>query len=358
MHPQRLTKVLETMEERNTPQLLLSDPAAIYYLTGKWIHPGERMLALFLTLSGKHRLFVNELFPVPEDLGVETVWFNDTQDAVRLLTRYVDKTQGIGIDKNWPAHFLLRLMDEDAAAGYVNGSVILDRIRMCKDAAEIERMREASRLNDLAMAKVVGLLSGDRTEREIARMMPDIYEQVGAEGCSFNPIIAFGANGSDPHHSPDASRLQEGDGVIIDIGCVKNSYCADMTRTVFKGRVDGKSREIYSIVREANERAIAAVKPGMRFCDIDAAARNYIQEAGYGQYFTHRTGHSIGLEVHDFGDVSAVNHELLEPGMIFSVEPGIYLPGGAGVRIEDLVLVTEQGGESLNTFTKDWVVVD
>ncbi|HWR38552.1 MAG TPA: Xaa-Pro peptidase family protein [Patescibacteria group bacterium] len=357
MHQLRLNRVLTMMENTNTPQLLVADPAAIYYLTGKWIHPGERMLALFLTLSGQHRLFINELFPVPEDLGVEKVWFDDTQDAVRVLTRYVDKTQGIGVDKNWPSRFLLRLMDEEAAAGYVNGSGIIDRIRMCKDEEEIRRMREASRLNDLAMAKVIELLPNGYNEKEMERKLLAIYDEVGADGCSFDPIIAYGVNGTDPHHAPDSTRLREGDGVIIDIGCVKDSYCADMTRTVFYQKAPDKVRELYAIVREANERAIAAVKPGIRFCDVDAAARRHIEAAGYGKYFTHRTGHSIGLDVHDYGDVSAVNTDTLAPGMIFSIEPGIYLPGDTGVRIEDLVLVTEAGGESLNAFTKDLLVI-
>ena len=130
-----------------------------------------------------------------------------------------------------------------------------------------------------------------------------------------------------------------------------------MTRTVFYKSVPEKGKEIFDIVLEANKRAIEKVKPGVRFCDIDAAARDYITEKGYGEYFTHRTGHSIGLECHDMGDVSAVNTEELKPGMIFSVEPGIYLPGEFGVRIEDLILVTEDGYENLNKYNKELVVV-
>ena len=130
-----------------------------------------------------------------------------------------------------------------------------------------------------------------------------------------------------------------------------------MTRTVFYKSASDKAKEVYNIVREANEKAISIVKPGVRFCDIDAAARNYIEEKGYGKYFTHRTGHSIGIEVHDFGDVSSVNTDKVAPGMIFSIEPGIYLPGEFGVRIEDLVLVTEDGCEVLNKFSKDLTII-
>jgi len=131
-----------------------------------------------------------------------------------------------------------------------------------------------------------------------------------------------------------------------------------MTRTVFYKSVSDKAREIYEIVKEANLRAISSVKPGVRFCDIDAAAREYIEEKGYGKYFTHRTGHSIGIEVHDFGDVSSINEDTVAPGMVFSIEPGIYLEGQVGVRIEDLVLVTEQGCEVLNKFSKDLIIIE
>ena len=136
-------------------------------------------------------------------------------------------------------------------------------------------------------------------------------------------------------------------------------YASDMTRTVFIGEVSERQKEIYAIVKEANERGIRAAKPGNRMCDVDAACRDYIEEKGYGKYFTHRTGHSIGLECHEFGDVSSANKAVIRPGQCFSVEPGIYLPDeGIGVRIEDLVLITEDGCEVLNSFTKDLIVVE
>ena len=146
-------------------------------------------------------------------------------------------------------------------------------------------------------------------------------------------------------HVTDDTKGKYGDCVILDIGGFYKNYASDMTRTVFYKEIPEKGREIFEIVLEANKRAEAIVKPGVRFCDIDAAARDYITEKGYGQYFTHRTGHSIGLEVHDKGDVSSINTDTVQPGMIFSIEPGIYLPGEFGVRIEDLVLVTEDGCE-------------
>jgi len=188
-------------------------------------------------------------------------------------------------------------------------------------------------------------------------ILAEIYENKGADGFSFSPIVAYGANAADPHHDSDSSKVQRGKNVIFDIGGVRKHYCSDMTRTVFYKEVSDEHKAVYNLVREANLTAIDKVKPGVRFCDIDKAARDVIENAGYGKYFTHRTGHSIGIEVHDFGEVSSVNTEEVAPGMIFSIEPGIYLSGDIGVRIEDLVLVTETGVEVLNKFTKDLIIV-
>lgn len=229
---------------------------------------------------------------------------------------------------------------------------------MIKDEKEQALMRESSRLNDLAMERLIPWVVKGLTEKELNAKIREIYQELGCDGVSFDPITAYAKGAADPHHVTDDSRGRRGDCVILDIGAFKDDYASDMTRTVFIGEVSDRAREIYDIVAEANRRGIEAAKPGNRMCDVDLAARNYIEEKGYGQYFTHRTGHSIGLEDHEFGDVSSVNETVIRPGQCFSVEPGIYLPDeGIGVRIEDLVLVTEDGCEVLNHFTKDLIVV-
>ena len=353
----RLNKVLLKMKESNIPQMLITDPNSIFYLTGKMIHPGERLLALYLNINGNHKFFINELFPVHEDLGVEKVWFDDTKDGVLIISEYIEKGQTVGVDKNWPARFLLHLMELNTESKYVNASFIIDTLRMCKDEEEIKLMKNASYINDMAMDKLQKLLTQDFTEKEMASKLSAIYEELGADGFSFNPIVAYGKNGADPHASCGSDKVKEGDCVILDIGCIKDNYCSDMTRTVFYKSAPEKAKEIFNIVLEANKRAISIVKPGVRFCDIDNAAREYITEKGYGKYFTHRTGHSIGIEPHDMGDVSSINTDTLKPGMIFSVEPGIYLPGEFGVRVEDLVLVTEDGHEILNKHNKELNII-
>ncbi|KXG76979.1 putative peptidase [Fervidicola ferrireducens] len=357
MNEERLKKILKEMERQNVPQLVISEPASIFYLTGKWIHPGERMLALYIDAGGECKLFLNELFPVSEDLGLEKIFFNDVEDPVELLSKHVKEGETLGVDKNWPARFLLRLMEFKKGCKFVVSDIV-DRVRMRKDPSEINLMRESSKINSEAVKKILELIPGGHTEKKMGRMLLKIYEDLGADGFSFEPIIAYGANAADPHHVPGNSTVKEGDSIIIDIGCVKYSYCSDITRTVFYKKVSEEAKKIYNIVLEANMRAIEAVRPGVRFCDIDAAARNCIESAGYGRYFTHRTGHSIGIEVHEPGDVSAANMERIEAGMIFSIEPGIYIPGKLGVRIEDLVVVTDEGCEVLTMCDKNLTVIE
>lgn len=358
MNQERLNKALQAMEQAKLSQLLISDKATLFYLTGKWFSPGERMLVLYLSAEQPPKLFINELFPLSDDLGLEIIWFNDIQDPVEMLARYINGERTIGIDKNWPARFLLRLMELHGGSSFINSSFIFDQLRMCKDKEEISLMRTASKANDLAMERMIQLVSNGYSEQEMAKQLLPIYEELGAQGYSFDPIIAYGAHAADPHHETGGSLVKEGDCVLFDIGCKKDSYCSDMTRTVFYKYASPLALQVYQTVLEANQRAIKAVRPGARFCDIDTVARDHIVAAGYGKYFTHRTGHSIGLETHDFGDVSSNNTGVLLPGMIFSIEPGIYLPGEVGVRIEDLVLVTEDGCEVLNSYNKEIKVIE
>lgn len=358
MNKGRVNRILKAMEENQIPQMIVSDPVAIFYLTGKWIHPGERMLALYLNINKNHKLVINKLFPQEKDLGVELVWYDDIEDAVEILSRYVDKDKVMGVDKNWPARFLLRLQELGGGSSFVNSSFIVDGVRMIKDEEEKELMRISSRINDQVMEKVIPLVAKGMTEKELNKKVRELYAEAGCEDVSFDPITAYAKSAADPHHVTDDTKGKRGDCVILDIGGFKDNYASDMTRTVFIGEVSDRAKEIYDIVVEANRRGIEAAKPGNRMCDVDLAARKYIEEKGYGKYFTHRTGHSIGLEDHEFGDVSSVNTDIIKPGQCFSVEPGIYLPDeDLGVRIEDLVLITEDGCEVLNSFTKDLIIV-
>jgi len=347
------------MVENQMEQLIISDPTAIFYLTGIWIHPGERMLVLYLNLSGEKVLLLNALFPIQlhstPDLQIS--FYSDTDDCVASLAGLMKDEGEVGVDKTWPARFLLPLMEKLPHATFINGSMAVDGLRLIKDREEQTLMRAASSLNDQAMRVLMAAIEDSATEQALCLTLKETYRAIGAEGVSFTPIIAFGANAALPHHDSGDTLIQPGDAIICDIGCVKSDYCSDMTRTFFYKTASEKARAVYDLVRRANLAAIAAVRPGARFCDVDAAARQVIEAGGYGPCFTHRTGHAIGIEVHEFGDASSTNTAFLEPGMIFSIEPGIYLQNEFGVRIEDLVLVTENGCEVLNHFTKELTII-
>ena len=354
----RISNVIEEMQRQGLKQMVVQAPPSLFYLTGKWFSPGERMIALLIKSNGEHKLIINKLFPINEDLGVDLAWYTDTEDPIKLLSSFVDKNEVLGIDKTMPAQFLIGLMDINSASGYVNSSKIIDDLRRVKDEEEIELMKEASRLNDKTMVELLERLEEGKTERYYADLLKELYAKNGMNKFSFSPIVAFCPNGADPHHGTDDTVLKKGDSIVIDMGGVYKDYCSDMTRTVFfKEEPSKEHAKVYNIVKEANERAIAMIKPGVRFSDIDNAARSYIEKEGYGEYFTHRTGHCIGIECHDAGDVSAINHNEVKEGMIFSIEPGIYLKDDIGVRIEDLVLVTKNGCEKLNQVTKELTVI-
>ncbi len=354
----RLERVIANMKKSDLNCLLVSDPYSIVYLTGRMIHPGERMLVLLIEASGKMTLFCNRLFAQQKSDLFDLVEYDDTEDCVQILSNRIPKYGAdakIGIDKNWRALFLLRLMQARGELVPVLGSFAVDEERMYKDADEIEKMRRSSRLNDEAVRRLIETIrEGDR-ECDLAQRYTEIALSLGAQGVSFEPLICFGAGGAEPHHATDSTRLYKGDMIILDVGLALDGYMSDMTRTVVLGRASDEQKEVYELVRAANEAAKRAVHPGVPLCEIDAAARNVISDAGYGEYFIHRTGHGIGLEVHEGADVSASSKAIAKEGMIFSIEPGIYLSGKFGVRIEDLVLVTKDGCECLNHLDRELI---
>lgn len=356
INQERLQRVIGEMKRRELDQLIISDPLSIRYLTQIYVEPFERLWALLLSKDGKACLFANNLFVLPEN-ELETVWYSDSEDSVGKIAERIIPGR-LGIDKLWPARFLIPLQERLKNTVTVLGSDCVDDCRAIKDHDEIRRMREASRINDIVMETASRHVREGMSEKEVAGFIRNEYLKYGCQGVSFAPIVSFGANGADPHHEPDDTILKRGDAVLFDIGCLKDDYCSDMTRTYFYGKVTDKQKMIHDLVRKANETAESIIKPGVRLCDIDAAARNVISEAGYGKYFTHRLGHFIGQKEHEQGDVSSTNTAEAKPGMIFSIEPGIYLPGEFGVRIEDLVLVTEEGCEVLNQVDKHCRIID
>ena len=356
MNHSRISRVIENMQACGLDQILVTGTPSVYYLTGNWVNPGERMLALYLNANGDVTLYANRLFALNGNTDAPLVEFDDTEDPIALLAQQV-KPGKIGIDKVWPSQFTIRLMQALPAAAPVLGSAPVDDARMCKDAEEIELMRRSSRMNDEAITLTMAQIREGMTELELQDAYLKNAKAVGGDGSSFHPITCFGANCAEPHHDNDETILKQGDSVILDVGLAHKRYASDMTRTVFFGSATDEQKKVYDLVRRANEAGRAAVRPGVPMCEFDRAARRVIEDGGYGKYFIHRTGHGIGLEVHEHPDNSATSQIIAKPGMCFSVEPGIYLPGKFGVRIEDLVVVTEDGVETLNQLDHDLKII-
>jgi Xaa-Pro dipeptidase len=341
---------IHEIEPQLSTDVLVSDPVMIAYLIGIRFHPGERFLGLLVKPTGSV-LFLNTLFPV-ENPAVELVRYSDDQDVLSLVAKRV-VGDVLPVDHSLASGFLLGLMERLPTVRF-QVDALMDRWRSVKSADEIEAMRQASRVNDAVMAKVPSLLVPGVRESQVHDQLVAWFEEV-SDGVSFDPIVAFGDHAADPHAVSGDRVLTEGDGVVVDIGCVLNGYCSDMTRTFFVWH--SAMAQAYELVLAANRNAIAHVKPGVLLSDIDAAARSVIQAGGYGDAFVHRTGHGIGSSVHEPYPVSASSTVRCVPGMIFSIEPGIYVEGRGGVRIEDLVLVTDEGCDVLNAYPKDHPVL-
>ena len=230
---------------------------------------------------------------------------------------------------------------------------------MVKDASEIELLRCATDLAEGVLHDLLPELTEGILERELAAQFVYEFKRRGASGPSFDPMALFGSHSSLPHGMPGDRALKSGDIVLLDFGCVLNGYCSDLTRTFAFGRIPpGWFEEIYAVTLEAQLTALEAVKPGVPCSDVDAVARDIIRDAGYGDYFGHGLGHGVGLEVHESPRLNMQSQAVLEPGMAVTVEPGIYLPGKGGVRIEDLVIVTGDGCDILTRTPKDLKVLD
>ena len=324
---------------------LVTDPNAIRYFTGTKFSPGERLLALVVKKDGGCTLLINKLFLY--DGALPVVWYSDAQDGVEMLAGLLEGT--VAVDKNFPARFLLGLQQKKPQLKLQLGTVI-DEVKAIKTPQEQQKMMRASMVNDSVMAEVAGMIAVGKSESALRDEIDALF-RVMSQGNSFDTIVAYGDHAADPHGVPGDRVLNEGEAVVVDMGCVVDGYCSDMTRTFFVGF--NPEMKLYDLVRRANLAGIDAVKPGIPFKDIDRAARKVIEDAGYGEFFTHRLGHGIGMEVHEPFDVSATDEVIVQEGMCFSIEPGIYIPGRVGIRIEDLVCVTADGCQVLNSYPKD-----
>ncbi len=356
LNRQRLETVIANMKVCGLKQIIVSDDNAMYYLLGRKIEPMERCSALLIKDSGEIHAFMNKLFCFQPMEGITLHEYRDGQDVYAMIADELDPGT-VGFDKEWPCRHALPVLQKRGDVTPVLGSDPVDMARARKDSAELELLRAAGRVNDKTIAFAIEHISPERPEIELSHMIDDFFVENGGEQVGQYQIVCYGANAAEPHHYSDETRLRPGDAVLIDQFCPINGYWCDMTRTVFYQTVSEHHRHVYEIVKAAQQAGIDFVKPGVKMSEIDGAVRQVIVDAGYGDAFITRTGHGIGTMVHEPPDVSSNCDLIAQPGMVFSIEPGIYLPGDVGVRIEDLVLVTETGCEVLTRYPKDLQIV-
>lgn len=354
----RLERAAQLCRAKGLAGLIISTGAELAYLTGSWVSTHERLTALVIPASGEPHIFVPgtdagdlALSAIPE-LSITVHPWADGEDphamAVAAL-QLADDTKAVGLGESLTTNHVLKLQDLLGSHPTILAAQALKELFMRKDSAEVEQLREVAAAIDEVHGLLPAMLRAGRTEAEVAA---EISEAILRKHDAVDFIIVgSGPNGANPHHSYSDRVLENGDVVVIDIGGTYGvGYHSDCTRTYVVGGVtaDFEVPHAYQVLQEAQEAAVQAVRPGVTAASIDATARGILAAAGYGDAFFHRVGHGIGLSTHEEPFIMEGNELILEPGMAFSIEPGVYFTGDWGARIEDIVVVTEDGCERLN----------
>lgn len=363
----RLRRASEEAATQELDLLVVTPGTDFRYLLGHETSTHERLTCLVLAAEGHRappalvvpRLEAPGLAQLPLDkLGIEMVTWADGEDPYLLVSDLAGVPKRVGVSDEMAARHVLGLRDSLAGVEQALAGPVLSALRMRKDAAEVAELRAAGEAIDRVHARMGEFLRPGRTEAEVGADIAAAIVAEGHTGAAF-VIVGSGPNGASPHHDLSDRVIEPGDVVVIDIGGpLPTGYNSDCTRTYAVGRApDAEIQSAYAVLQEAQEAACRAVRPGVTAESVDAVAREIITAAGFGERFLHRTGHGIGLDVHEDPYIVGGNDLELAPGMAFSVEPGIYLDGSWGARIEDIMVVTEDGGERLNNRPRDLVVL-
>jgi Xaa-Pro aminopeptidase len=360
-HLERMARAAAEAGAQGFSCLVAAPSPDLVYLSGYDPMPLERPTLLVLRPDTEPAMLVPALeLPLARESPVggriELVGWSDGDDPYEAASRLMPADGRVAVgDRLWASH-VLGLQAVYPGSAFAPASAVLGRLRAVKDDDELAALRAAARAADASFDVIVERSFVGRTEVEIAADLGRLLVEAGHDRADFT-IVAGGPNAASPHHEPGRRTIGAGDPVVMDFGGVLDGYFSDMTRTVVAEEPPAGFEEIYGVVRDAQREAMAAARPGVAAADVDRAAREVIRLAGYDEWFVHRTGHGIGLEVHEPPYLVRGNDQQLEPGMVFSVEPGIYLHGRFGVRIEDIVRVTADGIESLNRSPRDLLVV-
>jgi Xaa-Pro dipeptidase len=359
----RLDRLTASLLNSNLDAVILNPGPTLKYLTGINFHLMERPVVLFVS-PGKDPVLVLPELELPKvDLfpyKVQGIAYGENpsgwDDAFRKAVQALGlDAKRIGVEPRQLRLLEFRHVKAGAPeADFPDATDVLAELRLRKDKAEVDAMRRAVKIAQDALEAVIPQIKVGMTEREVASELVMQLLKHGSESeMPFAPIVSAGPNSANPHASPTDRKLQTGDLLVVDWGAAYDGYISDLTRTFAVGEVDEEYKMIHRIVQDANAAGRAAAKPGVPCADVDKAARDVIEKAGYGKFFTHRTGHGIGMEGHEAPYMRGDNMQVLEPGMAFTVEPGIYLLGRNGVRIEDNIVISESGAESLSDMPRE-----
>ena len=364
VYADRLQRVTAEAAARGIGALLVTPSTDYEYLLGYRAPALERLTCLILPVDGVPALVLPRLEePLARHAigaladGLEIIPWHETDDPFRLVSARLAGALRVGLQDQMWSRFVLRLVALLDPAELVDASPAIVAVRRIKQPEEIDRLRRVAAAADAAMRAITAERLSGRTEAEVSRRINELLLAAGNDSADF-AIVGSGPNSASPHHEPGERVITAGDAVVLDIGGTGAGYCSDTTRTAFIGEPPPDFAALYEVLRLAQAAACAAVAPGVPARDIDRAARRIIDEAGYGAAFFHRTGHGIGMETHEEPYIVESNAEPLQAGHAFSVEPGIYIDGQWGARIEDIVVCTDAGGERLNTNSTDLFIVD
>lgn len=362
----RMTQAFQLVRESNFDALVIAPSPDLEYLTGLAPHPGERFNGLFLLADGRSFAVVSRIYSqeyreeLPDSTPVyewgDEDWFFDS-----LSRAFADHGIGegavIGVNDSIMAVDAVEMAQRQKVT-LANGWHTLGTLRLIKDSYEIECLKKAGEISDKALEALLPFIRPGCSEKEIRRKLLELLDDFGATSQAFTPIVARGDNVAKPHYPGGEGVIREKDSLLIDFGCRYKGYFSDMTRTFFIGeRPEQEIVEMYGTVLRSQIAGEEFARPGITSESLDVAARSVIEKAGYGDLFNNRLGHGIGLAIHESPNIMRGNHQVLSPGMTFSIEPGIYIPGKIGIRVENCVVVTENGCESLTKFPRDLMVL-
>ncbi|RUT28419.1 aminopeptidase P family protein [Paenibacillus zeisoli] len=351
------------MQENGVHTLLITDPKHVYYLTRFLSNPHERFLAAAITLGEEPFLIVPALDEEAARAGsdIDLIYTHtDTDNPYLVLNQALKGSAGtIALEKNHLSLARFESLQEHLTfARYRDIGPWLQDMRVRKSADEIAKIKHAVALIEQVLQEGLSKVKEGVTENELVAEVEYQIRRLGADGPSFDSMVLTGEKTALPHGVPGTRKLQYGDLLMYDIGVYADGYASDITRTFAFGEPSSELTRIYNTVLEANEQAIRSIKPGASFASIDLAARSVIEQAGYGEYFMHRLGHGLGIDVHEYPSIHGQNQALLQEGNVFTVEPGIYVAGVGGVRIEDDIVVTADGVEVLTSFPKTLTILE